>query len=403
MALSAEELRKEFKARRRLEQLDFHPQPNGEKPKVEETYPSRNAEVARELQREIAADQLDARHCELVDPSAITPQPVDWIERPYLARGELHLIQGEGGAYKSSMLILWAAEASRRGELALLIMAEDDLATKIVPALIAANADMRYVRIVNMRQGDSKDALSLPSDVPELERKIIETHAKFAGIDPVMTHIAAFMNAHKDHHVKKALTPLAQTAQKTGAAIVCVHHTGKDTSRGAKLSGMGSIAFYTTPRVVMAMAEYEKTNAVLEVVKSNIGPTHNKMLLKADFPEIQPGITPPRLTRSGESVVGVEEIWNKERKEEISKTKRAAIRMLDILEEANGEVIKQENLFERVAGELDMSAKTVRQKAYFGDGMLYDLHLVESYKDGFQGEWFVKRSDLPRPPEFAKE
>src|SRR5262249_4981297 len=157
---------------------------------------------------------------------------------------------------------------------------------------------------------------------------------------------------------------------------------------GAKLSGIGSIAFYTTPRIVMAMAVYEETNVVLEVVKSNIGPIRNKMLLKADFPEIAPGITPPRLTRVGDSPLSVEDIWSKERREEISKTRQAAVRMLDILEATNGEAIKQSDLFEQVAEELDMSAKTVRRNSYFGPGMLHDLHLVKSYKEGYQGPWF---------------
>ena len=359
--------------------------------------------ASTDLQESIAAAaNEEARHCVLIDPRTITPKAVKWIERPYLARGEFHLIHGEGGAYKSTMLILWAAETSQRGEMALLIMAEDDHASKIVPALIAAQADMQFVRIVNMQQGDNQDAVSLPGDVPKLQSQIIEVQAKFVGIDPVMTHIATYLNSHKDHDVKRALTPLVTTARKTGAAIVSAHHTGKDTSRGAKLSGMASIAFYTTPRIVMAMAEYEKTNAVLEVVKSNIGPTHDKMLLKADFPEIQPGINPPRLTRSGESDVGVEDIWNKERKEEISKTRQAAILMLNILEEANGEAVKQIDLFKQVSDQLDMSPQTVRRNAYYGKGMLHDLELVKSYKDGFQGEWFINRSDVPRPPHLAK-
>jgi DNA-binding winged helix-turn-helix (wHTH) protein len=88
------------------------------------------------------------------------------------------------------------------------------------------------------------------------------------------------------------------------------------------------------------------------------------------------------------------------RKDNPSKARQAAKRMLDILDAAKGEPLKQEDLFRQVANDVGMSAQTVRRKAYFGREMVRDLGLVKSYKDGFEGGWFVKRSELARPPEF---
>jgi len=63
--------------------------------------------------------------------------------------------------------------------------------------------------------------------------------------------------------------------------------------------------------------------------------------------------------------------------------------------------MKQDALFAQVARELDMSALTVRNKAFFG--ILHDLGLVKSHKAGMHGGWTIKRSSLPRPPEYCSE
>src|SRR5262249_37908063 len=177
------------------------------------------------------------------------------------------------------------------------------------------------------------------------------------------------------------------------AVIVCVHHTKKDTSGGMKTAGAGSIAFYTTARMVLTMAKLSEQEVVLEVVKSNLGPEGARQLLRADVVEVLPGISVPRLARAGESPMGVAEVLNGQREEKVSKARAAAKLMLDILE-AEGEQ-KQRELFDRVAGETGLKPATIRRHAYFG--ILVEEDLVESRKDGFKGGWLVSRSDRERP------
>jgi hypothetical protein len=333
------------------------------------------------------------RQYAFTDLTKISAKAVEWVEEPYVARGEMHFLQGQGGSYKGTLALTWAAEFSRRGEHVLLVLAEDDLEKKVLPLLMAAGADIAFVHPLAIRCGENEDALDLPDDLGALQQKMAETQASLVIIDPLLSHVTRKLDAHRDHDMKRLLTPIGKLAQRMNAVIVCVHHTRKDTSGGMKMAGAGSIAFYTTARIVLTMAKLSEEEVVLEVVKSNLGPEGARQLLRAEIVEVLPAIKVPRLTRAGESPVGVAEALSGERKEKETKTLAAAKLILDILEE-EGEH-RQTELFDRVAEQTGLSLKTIRNKAYFG--ILVEEDLVESRKAGFKGGWLVARSDRERP------
>jgi hypothetical protein len=336
---------------------------------------------------------ITRRHYTFSDLSTISAKAVDWIEEPYLARGEMHFLQGQGGSYNGTLVLTWAAEFSQRGEHVLLVLAEDDLAKKVKPLLMAAKADMAFIHPLTIRCGENEDALVLPDDLDQLERAMVDSRAALVIIDPLLSHVSGRLDSYRDHDMKRVLTRIGSLAQRTNAAIVCVHHTKKDTSGGMKLAGQGSTAFYTTARLVMTMAKLSEEQVVLEVVKSNLGPEGVRQLLRADIVGVEPGIKVPRLTRAGESPVGVAEVLTGERKEKETKTLTAAKLILTILEEEGEQ--KQIELFDRVAQETGLSPKTIRNKAYFG--VVVEEDLVQNRKDGFRGVWMVARSDRERP------
>ena len=142
------------------------------------------------------------------------------------------------------------------------------------------------------------------------------------------------------------------------------------------------------------MVKKSEDEVQLEVTKSNIGPEGAGIILKAEIANVPPNITVPRLIRAGAATESVEEIANGERKDETSKTRRAAILMLDILEEEGEQ--KQSELFERVANETALKVGTIKRKVYWD--ILQEEQLVDNRKDGFQGGWLVCRSERERPP-----
>jgi hypothetical protein len=328
-----------------------------------------------------------------VDLETVTSQAVTWIEEPFLARGELHALMGLGGSYKGTLTLTWAAEFSRRGEHVILLSAEDSLDKKVKPLLEAAAADMRFIHPMKVQRGTDEEMLMLPDQIPLLEDAILNIGAKLVVIDPLVTYIPATLNTHKDHDMKRALTPLSSLAQRTNTTIVGIFHEKKDRSGSAKLWAQGSLAFGTTCRVQMAMHKNSEEEVTLEVVKSNIGREGAGILLRADVVEIAPGIKVPRLTRAGQAPLSIQELVNGQHDEEMTKTRQAAILILDILEEEGEQ--KQSDLFKRVAEKVRLAVGTVRRKAYWD--MLHPEELVEGRREGFQGPWFVSRTCNERP------
>jgi hypothetical protein len=342
--------------------------------------------------------KLILREYTLCDMATVTASAVDWLEEPYLARGEMHFLQGQGGSYKGTLALTCAAEFSQRNENALLVLAEDDLSKKVKPILMAAGAEMDFIHPLSMREGEFDDALVLPNDLDQLEKAIAATRAKFVVIDPVMSHISGALDSYRDHDMKRVLTRIVKLAQQTGAVIVCVHHTKKDTSGGMKMAGVGSIAFYTTARLVLTMAKLSEQEVVLEVVKSNIGPEGARQLIRAETVEVAPGIRVPKLIRAGESPVSVAEAVAGTQKKGETKALTSAMLMLDILEEEGEQ--PQIELFDRVAKETGSTPGSVRRKAYWN--VLMEEDLVEGRKNGFGGEWLVRRTGLDRPQKLRR-
>jgi hypothetical protein len=331
---------------------------------------------------------------DFVDLRKIKSQKADWIEEPYLARGELHAIQGWGGSYKGTMLLTWAAEFSQRREHVILLSAEDSLEKKIKPVLEAAGADFAFIHPLIVKRGETEGMFQIPENVDLLEQAIKSIGAKLVGIDPFVSYLSSKLNAHKDQDMKQALTPLVGVASRTGAAIVAVYHVKKDSSGSAKAWANGSAAFCNTPRVVMTMAKKSEDEVQLEVTKSNIGREGAGIILRAEMANVLPDITVPRLVRAGAATESVEEIANGERKDETSKTRRAAILILDILEEEGEQ--KQSELLERAAKETGLKLVYVKRKVYWD--ILREEELVDGRRDkSFQGGYIVSRAERERP------
>jgi len=328
-----------------------------------------------------------------VDLKTVTTQAVTWIEEPFLACGELHALMGLGGSYKGTLTLTWAAEFSRRGEHVILLSAEDSLDKKVKPLLEAAAADMRFIHPMKVQRGVDEEMLMLPDQIPLLEEAVLKIGAKLVVIDPLVTYIPSKLNTHKDHDMKRALTPLSSLAQRTNTTIIGILHEKKDRSGSAKQWAQGSLAFGTTCRVQMAMHKNSEEEVTLEVVKSNIGREGAGILLRADIVEIAPGIKVPRLTRAGQAPLSIEDLVNGQKGEELSKIEQGAIYGLDELEE-NGEQ-KQAEFFEKIAAKTGLKIGTVKRHVYWG--ILQEEGLVNCRKDGFTGGWLVSRSDRERP------
>jgi AAA domain-containing protein len=211
----------------------------------------------------------------------VEARDVVWLDRPFMPAGELVTNNADGDTGKGLLAVHYGARVSRGefGERRMVVfaVAEDAFETVLKPRLLAAEANLEYVRAVNWRRDGFRDALRIPDDIPTLESAIAAMDAQLLIIDPLLSHISAKTNSHVDHEVRVALQPLVELAHSTGCTVLGNGNFSKDKARGARSAASGSTAFTNTPRLALAMAydDEDPDVRVLEIVKSNIGPKGN--------------------------------------------------------------------------------------------------------------------------------
>ena len=214
-------------------------------------------------ERAIAPDQIRPEVV-ITHLSTVKPLPLEWLWQGYIPAGMITIIDGDPGLGKSMLTLDLVAKVTRglpmpgqpaesagRPRGAVLLSAEDDLAHTIVPRLIAAGADLDRVVVVSLRErdGTSREPIITPADLEAVEKAIVEVDAAIVIIDPLVAYLPATASANRDQDVRRTLAPLADLAERTGAAVVVVRHLRKAAADNALYRGGGSIAFIGAARV----------------------------------------------------------------------------------------------------------------------------------------------------------
>jgi hypothetical protein len=229
----------------------------------------------------------------VVTLDTVPRERVTWLWPGRLALGKLGIIDGDPGLGKSVITLDIAARVSTgtpmpgdkptyvpdsfgRGEPAgvLVTCAEDDIADTIIPRLVSHGADLArtgYIPLGRDPEGRLVP-LSIPRDLPRIEDAIRQLGAHLMVIDPITAYLPESVQTHNDASVRRALTPLADVAQRTGCAILLVRHLNKDSKGPAMYRGGGSIAFSGSARTALVTAPHpdDDKTSVLARVKGNL-------------------------------------------------------------------------------------------------------------------------------------
>ena len=241
----------------------------------------RDAEIEAQLRHPLD----DVKSVKVAD---VERQRVEWLWRYRLARGKLHLLDGDPGQGKSNLTRDLAAkittaspmpDGSREqtaGEDVVLLSAEDGPGDTIRPSLEAAGADLERVHLMQAvhLEGKSPRLPSLPADIDRLGALIAEHRAALCVIDPLTPYLHGSVDAHRDQDIRRALHPLAEMADRTGVAVVGVRHLSKSGGARAMYRGGGSIALIGAARVGLLAVDHPDGDgrSVLAVVKNNLAP-----------------------------------------------------------------------------------------------------------------------------------
>lgn len=218
----------------------------------------------------------------LIRASAVTPEHTRWLWHHRIVLRGLSLTVGMEGKGKSTLLAALIGQATRgtlegdlRGQAVsvVYVTAEDSTSATVVPRLTAAGADLERVHFVTI-DGLGAAGLTIPGDLPALAAVMAEVEARFLIVDPVVAHLHGTLDSHKDQQVRHALTPLAQWADSTNAAVLGVMHFNKGISTDVLDRVNGSRGFTAAARSLLTVGDNpeDQGERVVAVGKSNLAP-----------------------------------------------------------------------------------------------------------------------------------
>ncbi len=208
-----------------------------------------------------------------VSLASVSPEEQAWLWRGRIPLGAITILEGDPGRGKSLITCDWIARVTRGWSFpgdepavpgtalldtiafpvpagAVLLQAEDHLATTVVPRLLTAGADLSRVLALASTNSTGTE-WRLPRDVSRLEPAIAQVQARLVVIDPLTAYLPAGVQG--DAQVRGALQPLAELAQRTGVAIVLVRHLVKEHRRRAISAGAGSMGIIGLARAALAV------------------------------------------------------------------------------------------------------------------------------------------------------
>jgi hypothetical protein len=204
----------------------------------------------------------------------IEVQPLRWLWPGKIPLGKYTELVGYPGVGKSLLTVDLMARVSHgwtcpdsatlMGPAGVVLMtAEDDASDTIAPRLIAAEADLSRIRLLEAVADHNSDtgrksfrSISLDRDVPALEEAVENTpECRLVVIDPILAY-SGKIDSHKAAEVRALLVPLTNMAQKRGLAVVGVTHFNKGGNGGPAVGrGMGSLAWVAAARMAWGVVK----------------------------------------------------------------------------------------------------------------------------------------------------
>jgi putative DNA primase/helicase len=229
------------------------------------------------------------RDVSLLRACDVTPEPIDWLWRDWLAAGKFHVLGGAPGTGKTTLCMAMAATVSTGGRWpdgtrsaignTVIWSGEDDPSDTLIPRLILSGADLsRVYFITDVREDGERRSFDPARDMEPLRRKLLEIgDVRLLIVDPIVSTITG--DSHKNAEVRRGLQPLADLSASIRCASVGITHFSKGTGGRDPVERLtGSVAFGALARIVMVAAKPREEGEDGRVArlfcraKSNIGP-----------------------------------------------------------------------------------------------------------------------------------
>ena len=247
----------------------------------------------------------------LVRASDLTPEPISWLWRHWLALGKFHVLAGKAGEGKTTLALAMTATVTAGGRWpdgthcppanVLIWSGEDDPSDTLLPRLMAMGADVtRVFFIIGTRHAGEDKSFDPARDLVQLSTQAERIGGvKLLIVDPVVSVISG--DSHRNAETRRGLQPLVDLGATLGVAVLGISHFSKGGAGKDPLERLnGSLAFGAVARVVMFAARVtdEGTNdrRLFGRAKSNIGPDDGGFEYALEQIEVAAGIEASRVT-----------------------------------------------------------------------------------------------------------
>ena len=225
----------------------------------------------------------------------VKPTAIEWLWPNWIAIGKVHVLAGEGGKGKSTILCdlaartttgeQWPDDAEAYETASVIILAaEDAVDDTLAPRLMAARADLSRVFVVRSVLDESRRrSFNLQADLERLEAEIKKRdNVRLVIIDPVSSYLGK-VDSHKNADVRSVLEPLGEMASRLGVAIICNNHFSKNAG-SANNKIIGSVAFVNQARAAFIVTQdpEDGTRMLLIPSKMNIAPLKHGMAYRIE-------------------------------------------------------------------------------------------------------------------------
>jgi AAA domain-containing protein len=216
----------------------------------------------------------------------LTMEKIDWFWPGWLGRGKFHLLAGNKGAGKSTVLFdlmarltavtTWPdnTQVPKPGADVMVWSGEDGIRDTILPRFVAAGGDRARIYFPTETMEDGANRPFDPSTDIEALTIASEglTSLGMVMIDPVVLALPNRADSHKNAEARRGLQPLVDFAEKRRIAVVGITHFTKGThDRDPVERVTGSLAFGALPRCIWgASADEDGNQRRLVRVASNI-------------------------------------------------------------------------------------------------------------------------------------
>jgi hypothetical protein len=210
--------------------------------------------------------------------------PVDWLWPGFIPLAKIVLLEGDPDLAKTTISLDLAARITSGRPMpdgspgvegtAVFLGFEDDFADTVVPRFRAAGGDPSKLCLLTHIQGpEGPRPYSIPTDVPHIETVVREKQARLLIIDPLMAALDTEVKSNIDHHVRRALAPLKDLAERCGCTVLLIRHWNKNVAVANLLyRGGGSIGILGASRAALAVTTdpEDPSRRVLIPVKANL-------------------------------------------------------------------------------------------------------------------------------------